>query len=214
MDRKMRRRFWPESSAAVIAAGLAALMALWPDWIAGLTGQTPGDGNGSFETGHVTGRTNRCASTSAPSRTPTPGAAAPTWGPARRRGSRSRPGPPRRAGRGGPVVVGRDCSARSLVTAHPRTRHRLAARSQKYGLRDGTGSGNCQASNSAVSIFPAGLAGFRWMWEHGSGALARPSPPAKLGVTPALGGVPCRAAACMVAPVGAQRRTVRMPAGS
>jgi hypothetical protein len=49
MDGKIRRRFWPESAAAAIAAGLAVLTAVWPDWIEGLTGQDPDNGNGSLE---------------------------------------------------------------------------------------------------------------------------------------------------------------------
>jgi hypothetical protein len=49
MDGKIRRRFWPESATAAIAATLAALTAVWPDWIEHLTGQEPDNGNGSLE---------------------------------------------------------------------------------------------------------------------------------------------------------------------
>jgi hypothetical protein len=49
MDGKIRRRIWPESAAAAIAAGLAVLTAVWPDWIERLTGQDPDNGNGSLE---------------------------------------------------------------------------------------------------------------------------------------------------------------------
>jgi hypothetical protein len=49
MDGKVRRRFWPESAAAVIAAGLAVLTAVRPDWIERLTGQAPDNGNGLLE---------------------------------------------------------------------------------------------------------------------------------------------------------------------
>jgi hypothetical protein len=49
MDGKIRRRFWPESATAAIAAGLAVLTAVWPDWIEHLTGQDPDNGNGSLE---------------------------------------------------------------------------------------------------------------------------------------------------------------------
>jgi len=49
MDSPMRWRFRVEVGLAAVMAVLAALTVVWPDWIEGLTGQSPDHGDGSAE---------------------------------------------------------------------------------------------------------------------------------------------------------------------
>jgi hypothetical protein len=45
----LRRRFYAELVLTIVAASLAVLTLVWPDWIEGLTGFDPDAHNGSVE---------------------------------------------------------------------------------------------------------------------------------------------------------------------
>jgi hypothetical protein len=51
--RNIRLRFWGECALAGLAAVLAVLTAIWPDWIELLFGADPDGGDGSTEWGIV-----------------------------------------------------------------------------------------------------------------------------------------------------------------
>ncbi|HKV84243.1 MAG TPA: hypothetical protein VJN88_06780 [Ktedonobacterales bacterium] len=49
MTKQVRRRFWPESACAVVAALLAAITLIKRDWIEAVFGVNPDGGNGGLE---------------------------------------------------------------------------------------------------------------------------------------------------------------------
>ena len=51
----VRRRFWAESVTAAIAAVLALVTVIWPDWIEIVTGSSPDGGSGALERAVVAG---------------------------------------------------------------------------------------------------------------------------------------------------------------
>jgi hypothetical protein len=51
----VRRRFWTESVSAAMAAVLALVTVVWPDWIEIVTGSAPDGGSGALERAAVAG---------------------------------------------------------------------------------------------------------------------------------------------------------------
>jgi hypothetical protein len=62
MKRRVRTRFWVETTLASLCGCLAVLTILWRDWIEGLTGFDPDRHNGSFESAIVAGLFLLCVS--------------------------------------------------------------------------------------------------------------------------------------------------------
>ena len=51
----VRRRFWAESVSSAMAAVLALVTVVWPDWIEVVTGSSPDGGSGALERAVVSG---------------------------------------------------------------------------------------------------------------------------------------------------------------